>query len=73
MAVEMRVSDRGSGRSGNIGEAADIALPDQPSVTVTSQLFTQLAGTKRVVIHRPRADVADFVSRCDPHHAPPAS
>ena len=43
LAVEMRVSDRGSGRSGAIDEAADIAIPDQPSVTVTSQLFTQRA------------------------------
>ena len=43
LAVEMRVSDRGSGRSGDIGEAADIADSDQPSVTVTYQLFTQLA------------------------------
>ena len=41
LAVAMRVSDRGSGRSGAIDEAADIAIPDQPSVTVTSQLFTQ--------------------------------
>ena len=44
LAVEMRVSDRGSGRSGAIDEAADIAIPDQPSVTVTSQLFTQRAA-----------------------------
>ena len=43
LAVELRVSDCGSGRSGDIGEAADIALSDQPSVTVTIQLFTQLA------------------------------
>ena len=35
LAVELRVSDCGSGRSGDIGEAADIALSDQPSVTVT--------------------------------------
>ena len=43
LAVAMRVSDRGSGRSGAIDEAADIAIPDQPSVTVTSQLFTERA------------------------------
>ena len=43
LAVAMRVSDRGSGRSGDIGEAADIADSDQPSVTVTYQLLTQLA------------------------------
>ena len=45
LAVEMRVSDRGSGRSGAIDEAADIAIPDQPSVTVTTQLFTERAHT----------------------------
>ena len=44
LAVAMRVSDCGSGRSGAIGEAADMTIPDQPSVTVTIQLFTQLAG-----------------------------
>ena len=43
LAVAMRVSDRGSGRSGAIGEAADMAIPDQPSVTVTSHILTQLA------------------------------
>ena len=39
----MRVGDRGSGRSGAIDEAADIAISDQPSVTVTSQLLTERA------------------------------
>ena len=33
LAVEMRVSDCGSGRTGAIGEAADIAISDQPFVT----------------------------------------
>ena len=42
----MRVSDRGSGRSGAIDEAADIAIPDQPSVTVTSQLLTERAYSR---------------------------
>ena len=43
LAVAMRVGDRGSGRSGAIGEAADMTIPDQPFVTVTSQLLTQRA------------------------------
>ena len=49
LAVEMRVSDRGSGRSGAIDEAADIAISDQPSVTVTSQLLTRTAVTSHAV------------------------
>ena len=46
LAVAMRVDDRGSGRSGAIGEAADMAIPDQPSVTVTYQkLLTERASS----------------------------
>ena len=43
LAVAMRVGDRGSGRSGAIGDARDMTISDQPSVTVTYQLLTQLA------------------------------
>ena len=48
LAVAMRVSDRGSGRSGAIGDARDMAIPDQPSVTVTSQLLTERAPAARI-------------------------
>ena len=43
LAVAMRVSDCGSGRSHAIDEEADMAIPDQPSVTVTTQLLTERA------------------------------
>ena len=39
----MHVSDCGSGRSGVIGDARDMAIPDQPSVMVTYQLLTERA------------------------------
>ena len=65
LAVEMRVSDRGSGRSGAIDEAADIAISDQPSVTVTSQLLMQRAEpTARVWLAQCR--VRDARSRAPP-------
>ena len=41
LAVAMRVGDRGSGRSGAIGEAADMTISDQPSVTVTVPNYSQ--------------------------------
>ena len=59
LAVEMRVSDRGSGRSGAIDEAADIAISDQPSVTVTIQLFTQLAILQ--LVHRKCSAIFLFI------------
>ena len=51
-AAAMRVSDRGSGRSGAIGDAADMAIPDQPSVTVTTQLLTERAWRTAYVLAR---------------------